>query len=102
FESPPEPRPRPRIILASTVTEKAAGEMQARVRQALPALEHPPRLSTFHAFCYHLLRQRHFDRRLLDKVDVWIFLRRRMERLELEFYRKLAEPGAFLHDLNEF
>src|SRR2546427_1132711 len=97
-----EPRLGPRNILALTFTQKAAGEMQARVRQALPALEQPPRLSTFHAFCYHLLRQRHFDRRLLDKVDVWIFLRRRMERLELDFYQKLADPGAFLHDLNEF
>src|SRR5947208_3451679 len=69
----------PRDILALTFTEKAAGEMQARVKQALPALEESPRISTFHAFCYHLLRQRHFDRRLLDPVDVWIFLRRRME-----------------------
>src|SRR5438876_4171656 len=92
----------PRNILALTFTEKAAGEIQARVKQALPALEESPRLSTFRAFCYHLLRQRHFDRRLLDPVDVWIFLRRRMEHLELDFYRKLAEPGAFLHDLNEF
>src|SRR5437879_1912589 len=102
FEPRLEPRLGPQNILALTFTEKAAGEMQVRVKQALPAIEQPPRLSTFHAFCYHLLRQRHFDRRLLDKVDVWIFLRRRMERLELEFYRKLAEPGAFLHDLNEF
>ena len=72
-----EPRLGPRNILALTFTEKAAGEMQARVKQALPALEESPRISTFHAFCYHLLRQRHFDRRLLDPVDVWIFLRRR-------------------------
>src|SRR5437667_3758418 len=92
----------PRNILALTFTEKAAGEMQARVKQALPALEESPRISTFHAFCYHLLRQRHFDRRLLDPIDVWIFLRRRMEHLKLEFYRKLAEPAAFLHDLNGF
>ena len=49
-----------------------------------------------------MLRNRHFERTLLDKVDVWIFLRRRMERLGLQFYQKLAEPGAFLHSLNDF
>ncbi len=93
---------RPENILALTFTDKAAAEMKGRVAQALPRLETTPYISTFHAFCYHVLKERHFDRRLLDKVDVWIFLRRRMEQLGLEFYQKLAEPGAFLHDLNDF
>ena len=93
---------QPQNILALTYTDKAAAEMEHRVRQALPWLEKSPHISTFHAFCYHLLRQRQFERRLLDKVDVWIFLRRRMASLELERYQKLAEPGAFLHNLNDF
>ncbi|MBI4164186.1 MAG: ATP-dependent helicase [Acidobacteria bacterium] len=93
---------RPEQILAVTFTEKAAGEMKHRVTTALPDLESPPHISTFHAFCLGVLRERHFERRLLDKVDVWIFLRQRMEHLGLDFYQKLAEPGAFLHDLNEF
>ena len=92
----------PPNILALTFTDKAAAEMQSRVRQALPSLDPAPPISTFHAFCYQVLRRQHFDRRLLDEIDVWIFLRRRMAELELEHYRKLAEPGAFLHDLNEF
>ncbi|MGH9358931.1 MAG: ATP-dependent helicase [Terriglobia bacterium] len=96
-----DPTP-PRQILALTFTGKAAQEMKRRVAEALPALESPPFISTFHAFCLHILRRRHVDRLLLDKTDVWIFLRRRMEELGLEFYQKLAEPGAFLHDLNEF
>src|SRR4029077_13174696 len=79
-----------------------AAEMLARVRKARPDLEKLPRILTFHAFCFHILSQRHFERVLLDEVDVWIFLRRRMEQLRLEHYRKLAEPGAFLHDLNQF
>ncbi len=93
---------QPENILALTFTEKAAREMQRRVREALPELEPLPQISTFHAFCYEVLRKRHFERTLLDKVDVWIFLRQRMESLGLQFYQKLAEPGAFLHSLNDF
>jgi len=93
---------RPEQILALTYTEKATAEMKSRVGKALPDLTGSPMISTFHAFCYHVLRRRHFDRQLLDQIDVWIFLRRRMEQLGLNFYQKLAEPGAFLHDLNEF
>ena len=92
----------PQRILALTFTEKAAEEMKRRVVEALPGLETLPFISTFHAFCLHTLRRHHVDRLLLDKIDVWIFLRRRMAELGLEFYQKLAEPGAFLHDLNEF
>jgi DNA helicase-2/ATP-dependent DNA helicase PcrA len=93
---------QPENILALTFTEKAAREMQRRVREALPEIETLPHISTFHAFCYEVLRKRHFERTLLDKVDVWIFLRQRMEALGLQFYQKLAEPGAFLHSLNDF
>jgi ATP-dependent DNA helicase UvrD/PcrA len=93
---------RPENILALTFTDKAAGEMKSRIRKELPGLDTSPHISTFHSFCYGVLRQRHFDRKLLDKVDIWIFLRRRMGQLGLEYYQKLAAPGAFLHDLNNF
>lgn len=92
----------PENILALTFTEKAAGEMKQRVAKALPSLETTPFVSTFHAFCLQILRKHHEERLLLDKIDVWIFLRRRMAQLGLNFYQKLAEPGAFLHDLNDF
>ncbi len=93
---------RPENILALTFTDKAAGEMKSRVSKELPGLDTSPHISTFHSFCFSVLRRRHFDRKVLDKVDIWIFLRRRMEQLGLEFYQKLAAPGAFLHDLNNF
>lgn len=93
---------RPENILALTFTDKAAAEMRRRVGVALPGLQTTPHISTFHSFCHEVLRRRHFERTLLDKIDVWIFLRRRMEKLHLDFYQKLAEPGAFLHALNDF
>jgi DNA helicase II / ATP-dependent DNA helicase PcrA len=92
----------PENILALTFTDKAAAEMKRRVAEALPNLQTLPTLCTFHAFCYQTLRKRSIERRLLDKIDVWIFLRRRMAELGLKHYQKLAEPGAFLHDLNDF
>lgn len=93
---------QPENILALTFTDKAAGEMKSRVGHNLPGLETSPHISTFHSFCYGVLGKRHFERKLLDKIDIWIFLRRRMEQLGLVHYQKLAEPGAFLHDLNNF
>ena len=69
--------------------------MKSRVGHELPGLETSPHISTFHSFCYGVLLKRHFERKLLDKVDIWIFLRRRMEQLGLEYYQKLAAPGAF-------
>jgi DNA helicase-2/ATP-dependent DNA helicase PcrA len=145
----------PQNILALTFTEKAAGEMKSRIRQALPDLAALPHVSTFHAFAYEVVssvrsrvapirrgglsmsaplpisseplesqpqergayingnvcatpetgglhHQRAVERMLLDKEDVWVFLRQRMDQLQLDFYQKLAEPGAFLHALNDF
>ena len=39
---------------------------------------------------------------MLDKVDHWILLRRNLNRLQLDRYRRLAEPGQFLSDFIEF
>ncbi len=96
----------PDSILGLTFTDRAAREMKHRVRAALPDVEPDGEqeisISTFHSFCYQLLKRQYFDRQLLDKVDLWIFLRRRIEKLELELYQKLHDPGEFLHDLSNF
>ena len=92
----------PENILALTFTEKAAHEMESRVHKSLPEAASRPMISTFHAFCRRTLDEHEFNNRLLDRVDFWIFLRRRMEELHLDRYRKLAQPGAFLHDLTDF
>ena len=200
----------PQNILALTFTEKAAGEMKSRVKQALPGLAAYPNVSTFHAFAYEIVCNQTVapgfsparadlkvgatsdstsvdsslsradlkvgatsdstsvdsslsradlnvgatsdstsvdsslsradlkvgatsdstsvdssllcadlkvgatsdsnlkvgatsQRMLLDKEDVWVFLRQRMEQLQLEWRNpNWLSPGAFLHALNDF
>ena len=49
----------PTAVLAVTFTNKAAGEMRARVAQLLEEmnLERPPLIATFHSFCVRMLRR---------------------------------------------
>jgi DNA helicase II / ATP-dependent DNA helicase PcrA len=89
-------------ILALTFTDKAAGEMKARVIRAVGDRAKDITLKTFHSFCESLLKGRNPQARMLDKVDHWILLRRNLSRLQLDHYRRLAEPGQFLNDFVEF
>jgi len=89
-------------ILGLTFTDKAAGEMKARVVKAAGERAKEVTLKTFHAFCESLLKDVDADHVMLDKVDHWILLRRNLHRLQLDRYRRLAEPGQFLSDFIEF
>ena len=89
-------------ILGLTFTDKAAGEMKARVVKAVGERGKGVTLKTFHAFCESLLKDVDSGHVMLDKVDHWILLRRNLHRLQLDRYRRLAEPGQFLSDFIEF
>jgi DNA helicase-2/ATP-dependent DNA helicase PcrA len=89
-------------ILGLTFTDKAAGEMKSRVVKAVGERGKDVTLKTFHAFCESLLKNVDSDHTMLDKVDHWILLRRNLNRLQLDRYRRLAEPGQFLSDFIEF
>lgn len=89
-------------ILGLTFTDKAAGEMKSRVVRSVGDRGKDVTLKTFHAFCDSLLKNRDPQRRMLDKVDHWILLRRNLSRLQLDRYRRLADPGQFLNDFVEF
>src|ERR1051325_5187247 len=89
-------------ILGLTFTVKAAGEMKARVVKATGERGKDVTLATFHAFCESLIAGVAPDRLMFDAVDHWILLRRNMARLQLDKYRRLAEPGQFLNDFVEF
>src|SRR5438309_9263295 len=75
-------------ILGLTFTNKAAGEMKARVVKAAGERGKDVMLATFHAFCESLITDAAPDRLMLDKVDHWILLRRNMARLQLDKYRR--------------
>lgn len=89
-------------ILGLTFTLKAAGEMKARVVKTCGERAEGITLSTFHSFCESLLKETKSGKLLLDTVDHWILLRRNMRRLQLDKYRRLAEPGQFLNDFIQF
>src|ERR1700686_4981868 len=96
-------------ILGLTFTDKAAAEMKHRVVAAArdrgePGAERAEAvtLSTFHSFCNTLLQDVDPDLKPIDKIDHWILLRRNLPLLQLEHYRRLAEPGQFLSDFVEF
>ena len=89
-------------ILGLTFTDKAAGEMKARVVKTVGERAKDVTLKTFHAFCESILKDSDSKSRMLDKVDHWILLRRNLSRLQLNRYRRLAEPGQFLNDFVEF
>lgn len=98
-----------REILGLTFTDKAAGEMKYRVvssaRERGESEEQRAEavtLSTFHSFCNSLLQEIDPDLKAIDKIDHWILLRRNLPVLQLEHYRRLAEPGQFLGDFVDF
>src|SRR5665213_590554 len=96
-------------ILGLTFTDKAANEMKHRVvassrdrGEAEAERANAVTLSTFHSFCNSLLQEINPDLKPIDKIDHWILLRRNLPLLQLEQYRRLAEPGQFLGDFVEF
>ena len=99
------PALRPENILALTYSDKAAKEMQQRAidrfGDRFGAAVSRCRFATFHAFCNQLLQEQ-AERQAIDKTDHWIFLRRRLEHLDLGHYLRISEPGRFLDDLVEF
>ena len=91
---------RPDEIVALTYTRNAAAEMRERVRHLLGGKS--IHAATFHDYCNGLLKRAHKDFRVLDEKDLWIFLRRRIRELRLEYFVRAANVSQFLCDLLDF
>ena len=91
---------QPHEILALTYTVNAAREMRDRVGQLTGSRE--VNAATFHDYCLDMLKRAHKDFGVLDDKDLWIYLRRRIRELRLEYYIRAANIPQFLNDLLEF
>ena len=91
---------QPHEILALTYTNNAANEMKERLRRLLGG--QTVHATTFHDYCLNLLKHANRDFGVLDEQDLWIYLRRRIRELHLEYFIRAANVGQFLKDLLKF
>src|SRR5947209_11756812 len=99
----------PEQILAVTYTEEAAREMGERARRQIESKLGPGsaaglRTSTFHAACQGILKRNDATFEVLDKENLWVYLRRQLDqrRVPLRKFLKAANPAEFLKDFLEF
>ena len=60
------------------------------------------RVSTFHAYCNNLLIGSGKKFEVLDDKDLWIYLRKRLRELHLNYFVRAARVSQFLDDLLDF
>lgn len=97
-----EGKARPEEILALTFTDKAAGEMQERVDEALPYGYTQMWILTFHSFCDRILRNEalhigldpHY--RLAGEAASVQLFRKHLFDFELDYFRPLGNPTKFI------
>ena len=94
---------RPDEILAVTYTKNAAQEMRQRVEEELRGTDLTGlRIATFHEYCNALLQENGREFGVLDEQDLWIYLRRRLRELNLNYFVRAASVSKFLEDLLKF
>jgi DNA helicase-2/ATP-dependent DNA helicase PcrA len=90
-------------ILALTYTDNAAKEMRDRVRVELKGENTSGfEATTFHAYCNNLLIRNGKQFGVLDDKDLWIYLRKRIPDLHLNYFVRAANVSQFLDDLLDF
>ncbi len=96
-----EKHAQPGEILALTYTDNAAREMRERVQKQLGAAC-VVQAMTFHAYCNTLLERCGKKFGVLDDKDLWIYLRKRIRDLHLNYFVRAANVSKFLDDLLDF
>jgi DNA helicase-2/ATP-dependent DNA helicase PcrA len=94
-------------ILALTFTEKAAGEMQDRVTDALGNLTLDTTIATFNGFGNDLLQAYGSEYglgmlRLLGDTGQLVFLREHLDEFELDYFAPVSNPSGQLENLAEY
>ena len=98
-----EGQARPDEILAVTYTKNAVLEMRERVREELRSTNVSGlQIATFHEYCNELLGRYGKQFGVLDDQDLWIYLRKRIPELHLNYFVRAANVSQFLHDLLGF
>jgi DNA helicase-2/ATP-dependent DNA helicase PcrA len=96
-------RARPDEILAVTYTKNAVQEMRERVRDELRGTNLAGlQIATFHEYCNELLGRHGKRFGVLDDQDLWIYLRKRIRELHLNYFVRAANVSQFLFDLLSF
>jgi DNA helicase II / ATP-dependent DNA helicase PcrA len=97
---------RPDEILAVTYTRNAAAEMRCRVSERVRELGHAKageiRTVTFHGYCMEILQRCHAAFAPLTDEDLYVYLGRRLDKLQLRYYTRALNPAEFLRALNDF
>jgi superfamily I DNA/RNA helicase len=94
---------RPNEILAVTYTKNAVQEMRERARDELRGIDISGlQIATFHEYCNDLLARYGKQFGVLDDQDLWIYLRKRIRELHLNYFVRAANVSQFLHDLLSF
>ena len=94
---------QPEQILALTYTKNAAQEMSERVRRELRGTDVAGlRVRTFHDYSNELLARHGTQFGVLDDKDLWIYLRKRIRELRLNYFVRAADVSKFLTDLLDF
>jgi superfamily I DNA/RNA helicase/RecB family exonuclease len=94
---------RPNEILAVTYTKNAVQEMKERVREELRGTDLSRlEIATFHEYCNDLLGRNGKQFGVLDEQDLWIYLRKRIRELRLNYFVRAANVSQFLQDLLGF
>ena len=93
----------PGEILALTYTDNAAAQMRERLAAELGRRETQAlQVCTFHAYCNELLIACGRQFGVLDDKQLWIFLRRNLRELKLNYFVRAANVSKFLDDLLDF
>src|SRR5581483_10280477 len=81
----------------------AANEMLDRVRRELRDFDSATlQVCTFHAYCNNLLIRSGNSFDVLDDKQLWIFIRRNLPTLSLNYFVRAANTAKFLDDLLDF